>query len=58
MGDDTSPLDSRQEVDNDGAKDDGHTTDGGAVLPELGAADVVGEEAANVERESAADQQI
>jgi hypothetical protein len=60
MGDDSTPLDSRQETSDDAqrAPDDGQTANGGAELPEVVIADVVGEKAANVETKSAANQQV
>jgi hypothetical protein len=63
MRDDSTPLDSHQEAGDDAqrtscAGDDGHTADGGAELPEVVIADVLGEKAANAETESAADQQV
>jgi hypothetical protein len=61
MGDDSTPLHSRLEAGDDahrasGDGDDGDIGDGGAELPEVLIANVVGEEAANAEKESAADQ--
>jgi hypothetical protein len=58
MGDDSIPLDSHQEEGDDGAGDDGYIADGGAKLSVVVIAGVVGEEAANAERESAVDQQV
>jgi hypothetical protein len=63
MGDDSTPLDSCQEESDDaqrasGAGDDDHTADGGAELPEVVIADVVGEKAADAKTESAVDQQV
>jgi hypothetical protein len=70
MGDASTPIDSRQEADDDSqrapsAGDDGHTTDGGAelqqemVIPlEVVLQDVVAEKAANAEIKSAADQEV
>jgi hypothetical protein len=58
MGDDSTSLDSHQEAGDDGAGDDGYIADGGAKLFVVVIVDVVGEEAANVERESAVDQQV
>jgi hypothetical protein len=58
MGDDSTPLDSRTEAGNDGARDDGHNAHDGAELPQVVVANVVVEEAANAERKSATDQQV
>jgi hypothetical protein len=63
MGDDSTSIGSCQEADNDSQRapadgDDGHIADGGAEHPEKVLPNVMGEEAVNVETESAADQQV
>jgi hypothetical protein len=63
MGDDSTPIDSRQDAGDDSQRapvdgDDGHIGDGGAEYPEEVLPNVMVEEAINVETESAADQQV
>jgi hypothetical protein len=63
MGDDSTPIGSHHEANDDGERapcdvDDGHFAYGGAEQPEIVLPEVMVEEAVNAEIESAPDQQV